>query len=75
MSGTAEKPRGTVEEFPRRATTRKVAIACQGGGTHAAFTWGVLTEILRTQPARERSNDTGDRFEITGLSISDSMPC
>jgi H+/gluconate symporter-like permease len=29
--------------------TKKVAIACQGGGTHAAFTWGVLTEILRTK--------------------------
>jgi NTE family protein len=30
---------------------KKIAIACQGGGTHAAFTWGVLTEILRrTQP-------------------------
>ena len=36
--------------------TKKVAIACQGGGTHAAFTWGVLTEILRMkkQPGRSR---------------------
>lgn len=34
---------------------KKIAIACQGGGTHAAFTWGILTEVLRaTQP------DAGD---------------
>jgi NTE family protein len=26
----------------------KVAIACQGGGTHAAFTWGALEELLST---------------------------
>jgi NTE family protein len=29
----------------------RVAIACQGGGTHAAFTWGVLSEVLRRQQA------------------------
>jgi predicted acylesterase/phospholipase RssA len=26
---------------------KKVAVACQGGGTHAAFAVGVLTEILK----------------------------
>lgn len=30
---------------------KKVAIACQGGGTHAAFAWGVLTQILMTKKA------------------------
>ena len=39
----------------------KVAIGCQGGGMHAAFEVGVLTEIL---------NDIRDknRFELVGLS-------
>lgn len=42
---------------------RKVAIACQGGGTHAAFEVGVLTEILeRLKP----ENNPG--FELVGLS-------
>jgi len=30
--------------------TRTVAIACQGGGSHTAFTAGVLEEILRNSP-------------------------
>jgi NTE family protein len=49
-------------------TTRKIAIACQGGGTHAAFTWGVLTEILRTQRAWDAAPDTGETFRITAIS-------
>jgi NTE family protein len=53
--------------------TKRVAIACQGGGTHAAFTWGVLTEILRTQQAWSgsrtgRSRRTGDDFDVVAFS-------
>jgi len=47
-------------------TTKKVAIACQGGGTHAAFTWGVLAEILETKRKWEADNEA--KFEITALS-------
>jgi len=32
----------------------KVAIACQGGGTHAAFEAGVLSEILKDIHERNR---------------------
>ena len=39
----------------------KVAIACQGGGTHAAFEVGVLSEILKDIHER-------NRFELVGLS-------
>ena len=39
----------------------KVAIACQGGGTHAAFEVGVLTEVLKDIEA-------GNRFELVGFS-------
>lgn len=38
----------------------KVAIACQGGGSHAAFTAGVLAELL--SPAHR------DRFEPLAFS-------
>jgi NTE family protein len=48
--------------------TRKVAIACQGGGAHAAFTWGVLTEILRTKQAWDASADDSERFDIIAMS-------
>ena len=52
MSGdTTQRPPG---ERPR------VAIACQGGGSHTAFTAGVLKRILR-EPVLER-------YEIVGLS-------
>jgi NTE family protein len=37
-------------------TKKKVAIACQGGGSHGAFSWGVLDKLLED-----------GRFEIEGL--------
>lgn len=37
---------------------RKIAIACQGGGSHTAFTAGVLDRLL----------DETDRFDLVGLS-------
>ena len=39
---------------------KKVAVACQGGGMHAAFEVGVLTEILEDVKA--------GKFELVGLS-------
>ena len=48
------------QTVPRRAMP-KVAVACQGGGMHVAFTVGVLTEILR-------DIDTRNRFDLVGLS-------
>lgn len=39
----------------------KVAVACQGGGTHAAFEVGVLSEILKDLETRKR-------FDLVGLS-------
>jgi NTE family protein len=44
---------------------KKIAIACQGGGTHAAFTWGVLEQILRTKQAWD---DEDNGFDITAVS-------
>ncbi len=49
-------------------STRKVAVACQGGGTHAAFTWGALTEVLRTQKAWSAGANGAPPFEIVALS-------
>lgn len=39
----------------------KIAVACQGGGTHAAFEVGVLTEILKAMDSRKE-------FDLVGLS-------
>ena len=47
---------------------RKIAIACQGGGTHAAFTWGVLTEILKTKQIWDASAGNDEKFEIVAIS-------
>jgi NTE family protein len=47
---------------------RKVAIACQGGGTHAAFTWGVLRTILATKKRWDESPQDGDTFKIIAVS-------
>src|SRR3954454_6683543 len=43
-----------------RAETRNVAIACQGGGSHTAFTAGVLCVLLAAENAK--------RFKLAALS-------
>lgn len=43
----------------KQKTGKRVAIACQGGGSHTAFTAGVLTRILK---------ETKHPFEIVALS-------
>jgi NTE family protein len=48
--------------------TKKVAIACQGGGTHAAFTWGVLKQILLTKKAWDAEPGAGDSFDVVAVS-------
>lgn len=51
--------------------TRKIAIACQGGGIHGAFTCGVLDAILQAKEDEEAGRSAPDvrrRFEIAGLS-------
>jgi NTE family protein len=47
---------------------RKIAIACQGGGTHAAFTWGVLTEILKTKKAWDERGENAETFDLVAIS-------
>lgn len=51
--------------------TRRIAIACQGGGIHGAFTCGVLDALLKAKEDQEagRSAPGAKRtFEIVGLS-------
>ena len=48
----------TTQRPPRERT--RVAIACQGGGSHTAFTAGVLKRLLRERLL--------ERYEIVGLS-------
>src|SRR5215468_3181822 len=43
-----------------QSTPRKVALALQGGGSHGAFTWGVLDRMLE--------DDTIDIIGATGTS-------
>ena len=43
-----------------RAESKRVAIACQGGGSHTAFTAGVLKKFLRSEEFK--------RYEVVGLS-------
>ncbi len=43
-----------------RGESKRVAIACQGGGSHTAFTAGVLKKLLRTEEFK--------RYEVVGLS-------
>ena len=43
---------------------KKVAVACQGGGMHAAFAVGVLTEILKNIEEQKDQK----QFELVGLS-------
>jgi NTE family protein len=47
------------EDGRERTRTRRVAIACQGGGSHSAFTAGALKRLLE---------EGRDRYEIVALS-------
>lgn len=47
---------------------KKIAIACQGGGTHAAFTWGVLTQILETKKKWDAESGGREGFDICAIS-------
>jgi NTE family protein len=58
MVETSPEPKSKQENTANERT--KVAVACQGGGMHAAFSVGVLTEIL------EEVKD--GKFELVGLS-------
>jgi predicted acylesterase/phospholipase RssA len=46
---------------------KKVVVGCQGGGVHAAFAVGVLTEILGNVDRQSKQKDE-ERFELVGLS-------
>lgn len=49
----------------------KVAIACQGGGSHTAYTAGVLSELVSVIDARDGNASQGGRerrFEFTDVS-------
>ena len=47
----------------------KVVVGCQGGGVHAAFAVGVLTEILNNVDRQEKQkHEDQKRFELAGLS-------
>jgi NTE family protein len=48
--------------MPEKNNGRRVAIACQGGGSHTAFTAGVLKKLLKEKD-REKHN-----YEIVALS-------
>ncbi len=46
----------------------RVAIACQGGGAHTAFTAGVLDRLVEAMQAPEDDGDRPVRLRIVGLS-------
>lgn len=50
----------SADDSDERGTPTKVAIACQGGGSHSAFAAGVLTGLLRAWDP--------DRYELVGIS-------
>ena len=39
-----------------RKAARKIALALQGGGSHGAFTWGVLDRYWRTTRLRSSAS-------------------
>jgi len=48
---------------------KKIAVGCQGGGMHAAFEVGVLTEVLKDiDKQKKQKGSNRKRFELIGLS-------
>ena len=64
MAGGREKPRERrVEDGQEEGRDR-----LPRRGTHAAFTWGVLTEILRMKKTWDASPDEAEKFDIVAIS-------
>src|SRR5919201_1700564 len=55
------------EGYAMTAAAARIAIACQGGGSHTAFTAGVLGRLLKHYHQRERRLE-GQPAHILGLS-------
>jgi NTE family protein len=55
-------------EEPKAEEIRKVAVGCQGGGIHAAFEVGVLTEILKYIRDQSQKPEKRVGVELVGLS-------
>lgn len=53
-------------------TSKKIAIACQGGGIHGAFGYGVLEAILTEAGRFQTAKGNPPPFEITALSGTSS---
>ena len=58
----------------RNPDVRKVAVACQGGGGHAALTAGVLRTLLKRQPLGYRKVLTGILFVLKAGIAWDNLP-
>jgi NTE family protein len=56
-SGATPSDRPSAPEPPSSPPRRRIAVALQGGGSHGAFTWGVLDRLLE-EPS----------FDIVGIS-------
>jgi len=52
----------------KRRTTKTVAVACQGGGSHCAFGAGVLIELLERMREGALIARAGEDFRLTGFS-------
>lgn len=46
----------------------KIAVACQGGGSHTAYTAGVLAELAPVIDTGESDEDREDTYELTDVS-------
>ncbi len=66
--GTIDGAGAPLYEGKPRMAKKRIAIACQGGGTHAAFTWGVLSRILETKQQWDADGSGGDTFDIVAVS-------
>ena len=45
LNGPGEAP-AALQQRPRRPGVKRISLALQGGGSHGAFTWGVLDRLL-----------------------------
>ena len=68
IEGTPAAP-----QVVRRADPRKVNLALQGGGTHGAFTWGVLLRLLEEESLEVASISGTSAGAINGAAFAQGM--
>src|SRR5271167_773480 len=61
------------ESWMNRQTKKSIKLALQGGGSHGAFTWGVLDQLLEDERIRIEAVSGTSAGAMNAVALADGM--